>query len=293
MKMMKCIAVLTAFFLMLSALPAQEGGEQGTAKGEPDFINSHIDVEATSVGAKRFERGSEVAYVNAVEAARVLAQARCAELLAGTQVEGIAMLKDMGYEFSNRVESQLRRTHVPGGKMLSKTELEEFRTTNMVTVVMRFPLRDAMGPVMRTLAPALREAEAKVPHAATPVPAPGTVFARLEGADGVIVQVPDGFKPTIAPKIYNAKGELVYGATSVAPDVLVTQGVAQFTNNTGKAKATLESRGAKGVLVVNGVLKGDTDVQLSQEDAAKLLGANAKSNFLQKGQVVIVIGGKV
>ncbi len=290
MKTMKCIAILTTCLMMLiSTLPGQNAEEQGTIKGEPDFINNYIDVDATSVGAKRFDAGSPAAYVNAVEAARVLAQARCAELLAGTQVEGVALLKDMGFEFSNRVQSQLRRTHVPGGKILSKTDPAEFKRTNMVTVVVRFPLRDVMAPVLQALSPALLEVEGKLPRANAAPP----IVAHLKGADGVIVHVPAGFKPTIAPRIYNAGGELVYGVSSVAPDVLLTQGVAQFTNDRAKAQATLEARGAKGVLIINGVLKGETDVQLSPEDTARLLGANAKSNFLQKGRVVIVVGAKI
>ncbi len=283
----KSLAVLLTFFMLLGMMPAQTQDE-GSAKGEPDFVNDYIDVEATAVGAKRFEAGSSVAYVNAVEAARVLAQARCAEILAGTQVEGIALLKDMGNEFTNRVSSELKRTHVPGGKVLSKTDATEFQKTNMVTVTMRFPLHTAMQPVLKALGPALREAEAKMPAAT--LPAAPVEAAMTPASDGLIVVVPEGFKPTIAPKIFNTKDELVYGANSVAPDVLVTQGVAQFTNNSGKAKATLESHGVKGPMVLNGFLKGDTDVRLSEEDAAKVLGANARTNFLQKGQVVIVIG---
>ena len=153
----KMLAIVITLFMLLGIMPAQDA-DQGSAKGEPDFLNNYIDVEATAVGAKRFDAGSAAAYVNAVEAARVLAAARCAELLAGTQVEGIALLKDMGNEFSNRVQSELKRTHVPGGKVLSKTDADEFQKTNMVTVTMRFPLRDAMKPVLQALGPALREA---------------------------------------------------------------------------------------------------------------------------------------
>jgi hypothetical protein len=157
----------------------------------------------------------------------------------------------------------------------------------------RYPLPAAIPELMRAMGPHLREVEKTLPVAPQPPPpSPTTSAPKIAAYDALIVSVPEGFQPTIAPKIFNSKGQLVYGANSISMDVLVSQGVVQFTNQVGKAKAGLEAQGAKEVFITKGTLhSGDKDVDIDDADANKILGANAQTNFLERGRVVLVVGG--
>ena len=272
---------------LASGLSAQTTPEQ--PKGNVDFVDQYIDIESMGVPPARLPVGSSAAYADAHRAAYVLAGRNLAEILAGLYIESSTSLADAGaHEFSDKVKAELMRTRIPGGKVIEESSMDDFKRDNHVRMTVRYPLSTTIPELMRAMGPHLREVEKSLPAAPSPA-AP----ARSNAAyDGLIVSVPGGFQPTIAPKIFNSKGQLVYGANSVSMDVLVSQGVAQFTNQLGKARAGLEAHGAKEILTVSGTLHGgDKDVDIDDADANKILGANAQTDFLAKGRVVLVVGG--
>jgi hypothetical protein len=278
-----------AFLLpgLASGLSAQAAPEQ--PKGDVNFIDQYIDIESMGAPPARLAAGSSAAYADARRVAYVLAGRNLAEILSGLYIESSTSLADAGaHEFSDKVKAELMRTRIPGGKVIKETSIEDFRWDNHVRMTVRYPLSTAIPELMRAMGPHLREVEKTLPAAPPPV-APDESNTAY---DGLIVSVPEGFQPTIAPKIFNSKGELVYGANSVSMDVLVSQGVAQFTNQIGKAQAGLEAHGAKEILTVSGTLHaGDKDIDIDDGDANKILGANAQTDFLAKGRVVLVVGG--
>jgi hypothetical protein len=277
-----------AFLLssLASCLSAQTTPEQ--PKGSVNFIDQYIDIESMGVPPERLPAGSSAAYADARRAAYVLAGRNLAEILAGLYIESSTSLTDAGaHEFSDKVKAELMRTRIPGGKVIEESSMEDFMRANHVRMTVRYQLSAAIPELMRAMGPHLREVEKSLP-AAPPTAAPAKKNAAY---DGLIVSVPEGFQPTIAPKIFNSKGQLVYGANSVSMDVLVSQGVAQFTNQLGKARAGLEAHGAKDIFVAKGTLhSGDKDIDIDDADANKILGANAQTDFLAKGRVVVVVG---
>jgi hypothetical protein len=278
-----------AFLLpaLASGLSAQTAPEQ--PKGNVNFIDQYIDIESMGVPPERLPLGSSAAYADARRAAYVLAGRNLAEILAGLYIESSTSLADAGaHEFSDKVKAELMRTRIPGGKVVEESSMEDFRRDNHVRMTVRYPLSAAIPELMRAMGPHLREVEKSLPAA----PPPAAPQKNKAAYDGLIVSVPDGFQPTIAPKIFNPKGQLVYGANSVSMDVLVSQGVAQFTNQLGKARGGLEAHGAKEILTVSGTLHGgDKDIDIGDADANKILGANSQTDFLAKGRVVLVVGG--
>jgi hypothetical protein len=219
----------------------------------------------------------------------VLAGRNLAEILAGLYIESSTSLTDAGaHEFSDKVKAELMRTRIPGGKIVEESSMEDFKRDNHVRTTVRYPLNAALPELMRAMGPHIREVEKSLPAA----PPPAAPARDIAAYDGLIVSVPEGFQPTIAPKIFNSKGQLVYGANSVSMEALVSQGVAQFTNQLGKARAGLEAHGAKAIFIVKGTLhSGDKDVDIDEADANKVLGANAQTSFLARGRVVLVVGG--
>lgn len=263
-------------------------------KGEVNFVDRYIDIESLGVPPDRLPVGSSAAYADAHRAAYVLAGRNLAEMLAGLYLESSTSMTDSGaHEFSDRVKAELMRTRIPGGKVVEESSMEDFKKDNQVRMTVRYPFRAAIPELMRAMGPHLREVEKTLPAAPQPpVPLPTTPAPKNVAYDALIVSVPEGFQPTIAPKIFNSKGQLVYGARSISMDVLVSQGVVQFTNQLGKARAGLEAHGAKEIFVVKGTLhSGAKDVDIDDADANKILGANAQSNFLERGRVALVVGG--
>jgi len=232
--------------------------------------------------------GSTEAYADAHRAAYVLAGRNLAEILGGLYIESSTGFTDGGARnFVDQVRADLVRTPIPGGQVMEETSLEDFRKENRVTMTVRFPWDDSFKLIMLKVADRLQKVETEryIPAKLVSPPREETRF------DALIVRVPGEFKPNIDPKIFNEKGELVYGARSVALDILQLQGTAQFTNNAGKAQASLEAHGARHPLIINGTLHpGNTDVDISDSDANQVLGFNQKTNFLAKGRVFYVIG---
>jgi hypothetical protein len=286
--MLRCrLRIASLILLVIPGSVLAQGASKQHAQGV-DFIGQYIDVEAIGVPPDRLPVGGAAAYADAQRAAYVLAERNLAELLSGLYIQSSTSFSDAGArDFADKVEADLLRTHVQGGQIVDQSSLETFKRENRVRLIVRYPLAGNIPSLMQSVGPRLRQVEKTLPAAPPPPP----VTAR-PSYDGLIVKIPDGFQPTIAPKIYNSKGQLVYGANSLAMDVLVAQGVAQFTNQPAKAKTALEAHGAKEIITVSGTLHpGNKDVDITDKDAATILGASAQTNFLQKGRVYIVIGG--
>jgi hypothetical protein len=283
------VAVALTGIRMLHAQAHPANPEQGPYY-EANFVDGYIDVESVGVGPERLPRGSESAYADARRAAYVLASRELAERLAGMYLDSTTSLNDQGRtEFTDQVRAELKRTKVPGGEIRRTTSEDEFHSTNRVRMLVRFELSTALPMLMNAIGPRLREVERTKLRLA---PTPPRADAAIANFDALIVKVPAGFKPSISPKLFNGRGELVYGSDRLAADVLISQGIAaQFTTTEARAKAALEAHGAKQPLVVSGFLhSGDKDVDLSNSDAERILRENASGNFLEKGRVFIVIG---
>jgi hypothetical protein len=276
--------------VVILLLPAFGGLTQalGQNVGQVNFLEQYVDIEATGVPPDRLPIGSSAAYADAHRAAYILATRNLAELLSGLYIESSTSLQDAGaHDFVDKVKADLTRTHVQGGQVVQETSLDDFKKENAVRMTVRFSLESTIPLLMHSVAPHLREVEKSLPAAPVPdKPAQAAVVY-----DGLIVKVSKSFQPTIAPKLFNSKGEVVYGANSLAMDVLVSQGVAQFTNQSAKAKASLEDHGASNILTVQGVLHaGNKDVDLKDGDASMILSSSTQNSFLQKGRVFIVVG---
>lgn len=109
--------------------------------------------------------------------------------------------------------------------------------------------------------------------------------------DGVIVDMfwYTQFLPSLYFRIYDEKGNLIYGPEVVEEAILINQGVCEYVASLG---AAFQSRrlGTKIFYVVPLSVRGrnPTEVVISQKDAKKLL-ANAKTHeALKAGRVVVV-----
>lgn len=109
---------------------------------------------------------------------------------------------------------------------------------------------------------------------------------------GLVVYAKDlGVLPGMSPKIYDSKGNEVFGTVYVDPELVDQQGIVNYANTLAEAKKDCEVGSRP--LIVNAVKRGNdplrSDVVISDRDAKKIIQANNKSNFLGYLRVAIVI----
>jgi len=109
---------------------------------------------------------------------------------------------------------------------------------------------------------------------------------------GLIVDARElGVEPSKSPKIYNEKGQEVYGTMSIDPDFVIETGIIHYTDTI--YNAIVEDLAGSNPIVVRALGRGvhpfKADVLISVEDGAWISSANKKSHFLEKLKVVFVI----
>jgi hypothetical protein len=289
MKRSGLILAVMASLLAVWLLPlaGQQAAKAPAWKDHIDFFENIVEVEGIGVPPVKYDPNTSAAYALAREAATVVADRNVAKLLEGVYVDSTTRVVDMGAETISRITEELKRTKIPGGQVVEETSQEEYMRTKLVRVRVRYPLADGVMPLlMNVVKDDIRKKEGALPvfKPATPPP------PALPAYDGLIVKVPASFRPSIDPKIFTPKGEIIYGAKTVAMDVLISRGVAQFSNNEGKAKAALENFGCQQVLTVTGSLRTASDAEVPAEEASRILQANEKTSFLEKARVVFLVG---
>jgi hypothetical protein len=264
---------------LLAVMSAQETGETRV-----DFVSNTVEVEGVAVGPARFKDNPPAAYLSAREAAKVLADAQLASLLAGLYAD--VSLDGNG---ARQIREELPRTHIPGGTIVTQSSLQEFKDSGHVTVRVRYRMGNLMPLILGGgRAERLRAAQA----AFAPAAARRANANPAAPADGLIIVVPENFKPSLAPKVFNTSSELVYSAGSLDAQTLSAKGAAQYTTTAARARQLLQEQGAQQPLEIGGMVRGGSDLVLPEAESARVIGANGQTHFLEKGRVVIVIGGK-
>jgi len=109
--------------------------------------------------------------------------------------------------------------------------------------------------------------------------------------DGLILDVRGyNFRPALVNRILTDKNEVVFDPSKIVSSVLLERGCGGFTNDENKAKALLQTWGAKNPMFIKakGVVKF-TDAQVGSDEAAAIFTHNQKTNFLAQAKVVFVL----
>jgi hypothetical protein len=276
-------------------------GQQGNTQDGVNFFDNYIEAKGIGVAAKSVVARSAQGYATARSAAITQAQVELAGMINNIQVDSVKLV-----ELSAAVQDTIRTrlsTTIRGGQIVSESTLNEYMSqpagAEHVEIIMRLPLSGSGGVARPLLEVARTEIikrqdelnlvaykEPAPARGAAPAPAPVPAAADF---DALIVRVPSGFKPSMAPKILSEKGEVLFSVKDIAPDILLSRGVAQFTTNESKAKVVLEGMGAKSIMTVPGSLRTDTDAEVSTGDASKIFNANKSSSMLSRGRVVFLV----
>jgi hypothetical protein len=300
-KTMRLAIFLVAVLLVSASIPAQE------ADSRVDFINNYIQVRAGGAPAAG-EREEGVAFLQARRSAVVEAQRMLAEAALGVQIDSQSA-NQMSRLAQDNVTSAVR-----GGVrtcLVVETDeklMADFARTKIVSLTCRAPLTgsnsilsamvDAIAPEIRkkiddqklvVYTPVSLPAPTAPTRGTAPAPFPGATMAQAD-FDGLILRVPASFKPSVYPKIRTDKGEVVYSMKDVSLEIQKNRGIATYTDDSGKATASLRALGSTNILTIDASLYIDTEAQVKIDDAAKIATSNKKTSFLNSGRVVFVVG---
>lgn len=95
----------------------------------------------------------------------------------------------------------------------------------------------------------------------------------------------------MAPKIRVPDGSEVWGTMNVNPDFVIERGIVVYAHSLAAAKR--DGRAGGNPLIVRaigrGAAKTDTDPVITEQDAARILRANAQGGFLEQCSVIFVL----
>lgn len=299
MKFKLIFSIISALFLFTSIASADEIDKKFRharkyLKENKIAITTSID-EAYTQGAvlvmaegspKKGASGGQKR-LTAITAAKVVAQRRLAELLEGVAVVSETTVKD------SEVVSDNIKTAVTGvikGAQVVAQDWNEREETALVILKIGMNGPKSFASVMYDKIlnePKIKDELAK-PAFTPPPSAPAALDADYDSL--VIDATEQNFRPALINRIFNSKGEVIYDPAKISQKILVEQGCGEYTNSVAKAKAALGKRGTKNPLVIkaSGTLSA-SDLQVSDDDAAKIFTINQKSGFMAAAKVAFVL----
>jgi len=212
----------------------------------------------------------------AKRAAVIVARRNLLEIIKGVRIDSLTLVKDFVVQsdiIRNQVDGYLERSQVVDIAYMSDGSVEATVAMNL-----RGGFSNLMLPKSIQSIPAIRQ----------PQVSPG---AQGEAYTGLVVDT-RGFqvKPAMSPKVVDEDGNEVYGSSYVSRDYAINQGMAGYAKDLTAAQTN--DRVTNNPLTVKGIKTadtGDSDVVISNADAARIKASADNLTFLQKCRVMVVL----
>ena len=268
------VIFLSLFFIIPCEIRAQNAVES--------FENGKIDwttgvALAIGIGAPP-PKPVNMAQARAMakRAAVIVARRNLLEIIKGVRIDSLTLIKDFVVQsdiIRNQVDGYLERSQVVDIAYMSDGSVEATVAMNL-----RGGFSNLMLPKSIQSIPAIRQ----------PQVSPG---AQGEAYTGLVVDT-RGFqvKPAMSPKVVDEDGNEVYGSSYVSRDYAINQGMAGYAKDL--ASAQTNDRVTNNPLTVKGIKTadtGDSDIVISNADAASIKGSADNLTFLQKCRVMVVL----
>lgn len=268
------IIFLSLFFIIPLEVSAQNAVET--------FENGKIDWttgvgSAIGIGAPP-KKPINMAQARAMakRAAVIVARRNLLEIIKGVRIDSLTLVKDFVVQsdiIRNQVDGYLERSQIVDIAYMSDGSVEATVAMNL-----RGGFANLMLPKSIKSIPSIRQAQAP----------PGK---QGEAYTGLVVDS-RGFqvKPAMSPKIVDEDGNEVYGSSYVSRDYAINQGMAGYAKDITAAQTN--DRVTNNPLTVKGIRTadtGDSDIIISNADAARIKGAAENLEFLQKCRVMVVL----
>jgi hypothetical protein len=212
----------------------------------------------------------------AKRAAVIVARRNLLEIIKGVRIDSMTLVKDFVVQsdiIRNQVDGYLERSQVVDIAYMSDGSVEATVAMNL-----RGGFSNLMLPKSIQSIPAIRQ----------PQVSPG---AQGEAYTGLVLDT-RGFqvKPAMSPKVVDEDGNEVYGSSYVSRDYAINQGMAGYAKDLTAAQTN--DRVTNNPLTVKGIKTadtGDSDVVISNADAARIKASADNLTFLQKCRVMVVL----
>ncbi|RLB25233.1 MAG: hypothetical protein E3J28_05490 [Desulfobacteraceae bacterium] len=268
------VIFLSLFFIIPLEVSAQNAVET--------FENGKIDwttgvASAIGIGAPP-KKPINMAQARAMakRAAVIVARRNLLEIIKGVRIDSTTLIKDFVVQsdiIRNQVDGYLERSQVVDIAYMSDGSVEATVAMNL-----RGGFANLMLPKSIKSIPPIRQAQA-------PTGKQGEAYTGLV-VDSRGFQV----KPAMSLKIVDEDGNEVYGSSYVSRDYAINQGMAGYAKDITAAQTN--DRVTNNPLTVKGVRTadtGDSDIIISNADAARIKGAAENLEFLQKCRVMVVL----
>ena len=293
--------VVVAVALML-VLPATEGFvaewhhlQQVGGHGSINWSEGIMTAVGIGTPPEKYY-GKPQARPMALRAAQLDAYRNLLEVTKGVRVDSTTVVKD------SMVESDMIRSQVEGMVKGAQIVKKEYLSDGTVEVTLAMSLHGGFAqlilpkdikqvPEIKTIPqavpspPKVGEApEPPSPEAKTPTAAP-TIYTGL-----VVDAVGLSARPAMSPKVFDENDQEVYGSGYVSREFAVQQGMAGYARDLTAAQSnprvTNEPLTVKGLRTTG---PGQSNVVISNADAAKIRSASENLSFLKKCRVMIVL----
>lgn len=271
--------------------------------------------EATGRATARPDPNPVKMKLQAIEAAKVVAQARLVEALEGVQLVGGTLVQDAefgGQKIMTKIKGTLASAvvvdekadfmpapTVPGGQVVEGTATVRVCLMNRSPECSKF---GGGGPglyqalAVTEVAPkpkdplTVEQAKAEVAAAPAPAPAPAAAPAAPPPAPSGLVLSLGGtldYVPMLAPEVITSAGKTVYSVTQIEPQAVVAYGPMQYVDSVDRAKS-LELIGGNPLVVKISNVNAANQLVVSSEDGAKIVAAaTGNPNFLSGAKVAL------
>ena len=278
---MKKLAIISMVIFLVSffLVPAQAGAQNYVET----FENGKIDwttgiAEAVGIGAPPAKPiNMAQARAMAKRAAVIVARRNLLEIVKGVRIDSMTLVKDFV------VQSDIIRSQVNGYLERSQVVDIAYMSDGSVEATVAMNLRGGFADMV--LPKSIKSIQPIKQPQAPPREEPGEVFTGLV-VDSRGFQV----KPAMSPKIVDEDGNEVYGSSYVSRDYAISQGMAGYAKDLTAAQTN--QRVTNNPFTIKGIKTsdtGDSDIVISNADAAKIKGAGENLSFLQQCKVMIVL----
>ncbi len=283
---MKKKSILTLVFACVLAVPVsgycQQWHElvQQIGNGTVNWTKGIVQAKGIGVPPERFY-GKPQARPMALRAAKMDAMRNLLEVTKGVRIDSTTTVKN--YAVENDVIMSRVQGVVRGAQIVNR----EYMSDGTVEVTMQMSLNGDLAHIVLPQDTTPSEPTGTQPSFTTPPPAaPGTKIYT-----GMVVDARGlNAKPAMSPKVLDENGQEVYGSAFVSREFAVQQGMSGYAKEISSAQKN--QRVTDNPITVKGTKTqgpGQSDIVISNADAAMLKSASENLSFMKKCRVMIVV----
>lgn len=275
---------LPLVLLLASVATADDTLIQVLETGRINWSTRTATAKGIGISGAAGDGQTAVAPSDILDAARINAQANLLETIGAIRINAVSRIADrmaQSPDFSDGLTSLVRNAAITHQEYYSDGTVEIEMTMKLSGGFAQFALPEDIRQVDSITA---TSGEDTIPAAST------------KGADGrsytglIIDAAGIGAMPSLVPVVVDESGETVYGPAFVSREFAVSRGISGFAPTV--AAAHDQKRVGEQPMIVKAIRThstGNTDLVISNTDAARLRSSVVYLNFLKACQVSIVV----